>query len=108
MEQPENDLVDIIQRLERIEVALSELSRPQAEYLSIRRAAEMAELSYDHVRRAVESGELAAVDKGNGKKRIFRIARSDFDRWMRDGRAILPPRSELKDKVSRYLPGLAA
>jgi excisionase family DNA binding protein len=96
---------EIIQRLDRLEASLS---RSQPEYLSIRRAAQLASLSYDHVRRAVENGELPATDKGKGKKRVFRIARADFERWMRSGREPIPARSELKDKVNRYLPGLVA
>jgi excisionase family DNA binding protein len=80
----------------------------QPEYLSIRSAAALADLSYDHVRRAVERGELPASDKGNGKKHVYRIARPDFDRWMQKGKGgkHLPPRTELKDKMSRYLPGV--
>lgn len=86
----------------------AEMAGQRAEYLSLKRAAEVTDLSYDHIRRAVESGELPAADKGNGAKRLQRIARADLDRWMRRdrGRAGAPPRSELKEKVSRYLPGV--
>jgi excisionase family DNA binding protein len=77
-------------------------------YLSIQRAARLGDFSYDFVRRAVERGELPATDKGTGKKRLHRIARADFDSWMKKDRGgkHLPPRSELKGKMSRYLPGV--
>jgi excisionase family DNA binding protein len=94
---------------ERIDVIEDALREQRAAYLSISHAARLAELSYDHVRRAVESGELPATDKGNGQHRFWRIARDDFDRWMRKGRSgrdVLPPRSRLKEKVDRFLPGL--
>lgn len=95
---------------ERI-AAIEDARREQrAAYLSISHAARLGGLSYDHVRRAVESGELPATDKGNGRHRFWRIARDDFDRWMRKGRGgrdVLLPRSQVKDKVNRYLPGLA-
>ncbi len=88
---------------------LAPFLQPPPEYWSIKRAARLGDLSYDHVRRAVESGELPAADKGNGQKRVWRIARGDFDRWMRQGRGgrhALPPRSELRATVEKYLPGL--
>jgi excisionase family DNA binding protein len=95
----------IAPRLKKIEEAVS-AQRPA--YLTIRSAARLASLSYDHVRRAVESRELPAGDVGNGGRPLYRITPADFDRWMQKnkGGKELPPRSELKEKVSRYLPGV--
>jgi excisionase family DNA binding protein len=77
----------------------------QQEFFSVNQIAKMAGLSRDHVQRAVDNGELLFTDKGRGKKRLIRIARDDFERWMRDGRTPLPSRSELQEKINRYLPG---
>src|SRR4051794_24910327 len=81
---------------------------PEPEFLSISTAARLAGLSYDHIRRAVQSGELPASDKGSGKKCFWRIARADFYRWMQKDRSgsLVPPRSDLKDAIRRYLPGV--
>jgi excisionase family DNA binding protein len=90
---------------------LTEFAKLQAaDWLSIEHAALVCYCSYDHIYRAVQSGELPYTDIGNGgKKAARRIARTDLKSWMernRGGRH-LPPRSELKDKMSRYLPGVA-
>ncbi len=84
------------------------ITTTQPEYLSLKRAARLGDLSYDHVRRAVESGELPAGDMGTGKKRTLRIARSDFDRWMKKGGGgkELPTRSQMRQDIARYLPGV--
>ncbi len=81
-----------------------------ADWLSIEHAALVCDCSYDHIYRAVERGDLPASDIGNGeKKATYRIARSDLNAWMErnKGGKQLPPRSELKDKMSRYLPGVS-
>lgn len=101
----------VIPLLERLVKAFEK--RPQAsgepEYLNLTEAARLTGFSYDHVRRAVERGDLPAADKGTGKKRVWRISRADLDRWMAKDRGgkHLPSRSEMEEKVSRYLPGVA-
>ena len=99
----------VVLRLAPLLTKFTEMASAQPpDYLSIKQAATLGDLSYDHVKRAVESGELPAANKGNGKKRVFRISRPDFDRWMQKnkGGKDLPPRKDLKEKVSRYLPGV--
>jgi excisionase family DNA binding protein len=78
------------------------------EYLSIEGAAGVADLSYDHIRRAVVSGDLRASNKGNGRKPVYRIHRSDFDSWMQKGRGpAIPARAKLKSLMARHLPRLS-
>jgi excisionase family DNA binding protein len=97
------ELTDGVRRLR------ADLAEQRPEYLSIKRAALLTDLSYDHIRRAVESGELPASNKGNGQKWVWRIARADLDRWMQkdQGGKHVPPRSELKQKMARHLPGVS-
>lgn len=92
---------EILKRVKEIE----NQKNIQQEFFSVDEIAKMAGLSRDHVQRAIDNYELPATDKGRGKKRLFRIARADFERWMRDGRSPIPPRSELQEKVNRHLPG---
>lgn len=102
--------LDRFDRLEEKLDGLTKLCRLQlADWLTIEHAAIVCDCSYDHIYRAVERGDLLASDIGNGeKKTAHRIARSDLNAWMerkRGGRIL--PRSELKEKVNRYLPGVA-
>jgi excisionase family DNA binding protein len=106
-----NLLVDRLDRLEHRMDQLTKLIKLQvADWLSIEHAAIVCDCSYEHIYRAVERGDLPASDIGNGeKKATHRISRSDLKDWMEKnkGGKKLPPRSELKDKISRYLPGVA-
>jgi excisionase family DNA binding protein len=101
---------DQLDRIEQKLVQLIDLAKMRlADWLSIENAAIVCDCSYDHISRAVERGELPASDIGNGeKKAAYRIARSDLNVWMErnKGGKHLPPRSELEDKKSRYLPGV--
>jgi len=75
------------------------------EYLTLRGAAEMTGLSYDYVYDAVRRGDLPAAKKG----RTWRVRAADVRAWMdrdRNGQP-LPSRSDLREKVSRLMPGLA-
>jgi hypothetical protein len=97
----------ILARLDEIQ---SLLKMQAAGWLSIEHAATYCDCSYDHIKRAIDHGDLLPSDIGNGEvKAAHRIARSDLDAWMErnKGGKQLPPRSELKDKMSRYLPGVS-
>src|SRR4051812_1807886 len=99
------------ERLDRLERKLDDLTNLMrlqlADWLTLDHAALVCDCSYDTLRRAVERGELPAADIGNGEQRAaHRVARSDLNDWLerhRGGKALLP-RSELKDKMNRYLP----
>jgi hypothetical protein len=55
------------------------------------------------------NSERGVVIGNSDKKAAHRIARCDLNAWMErnKGGKHVPPRSELKDKMSRYLPGVA-
>lgn len=78
-------------RLERIEGKLDEAvqsrNQPDAEYVSIKRAAKITSLSYSHIRRAILAGELTASNNGGPAHPIYRIARKDLVEWMKRKRA---------------------
>jgi excisionase family DNA binding protein len=78
------------------------LSMPQ--YVTLKRAAELTEFSYDFLYDAVTSGDLPATKKG----RNYRVAVSDLKAWMerdRDGNHI-PSRPQLSESGRRHFPGL--
>jgi excisionase family DNA binding protein len=96
--------------LDRLDEVTELLKMQLAGWLSIEHAAIYCDCSYDHISRAIDRGEIPAADIGNGEqKAAHRLARSDLDAWMErnKGGKQLPPRSVLKDKVSRYLPGVS-
>jgi excisionase family DNA binding protein len=117
MEQPscrEQTLDPVLSRLDQLEQTLERLAnlvlQGLAGWLTVEHAALFCDCSYDHIYRAVERGELPASDIGNGgKKAAYRISRSDLNAWLErnKGGKQVPPRSELKEKKSRYLPGVA-
>ena len=100
----------VVLRLAPLLTKFTEMASAQPpDYLSIKQAATLGDLSYDHVKRAVEDPvNCRPANKGNGKKcASLRISRPDFDRWMQKnkGGKDLPPRKDLKEKVSRYFAG---
>jgi excisionase family DNA binding protein len=82
-----------------------------AEWISIEKAALICDCSYDHIHRAVVSGELPAADIGNGsRKATYRIHRPDLNRWMerKKGGKPSPPGSDRKERLKRYMPDLVS
>jgi hypothetical protein len=79
---------------------------PEADFVSIKQAATITQLSESHLRRAVWSRALPAANAGTPAHPIWRIARNDLIRWLqaRMGGTSLPPKSEIGDLVSRYFP----
>jgi excisionase family DNA binding protein len=53
------------------------------DYLTIRAAAKLGSVSESAVRRAIWRGDLPAWDISSGRRTTWRIARADFDVWMR-------------------------
>jgi excisionase family DNA binding protein len=106
--------IDYLCDLSRIERKLDTALQKQpeesiaAEYVSIKQAAMITELSSSHIRRAVRSGELPASNAGTRSHPVWRIARTDLDGWMekKKGGHNVPPRSKLKELVNRHLPDL--
>jgi excisionase family DNA binding protein len=101
-------------RLLRIEGKLDSLLENQpaesiaADYVSIKQAAKITELSGSHIRRAVRSGELPASNAGTRQHPVWRIARTDLAGWMekKKGGHNVPPKPKLKELVNRHLPDL--
>jgi hypothetical protein len=97
---------------ERIDQALKMIETLQAsaaEWLSIKHAAILGDLSQTHLRRAIRSGALPASNAGTPSRPIWRIARIDLAAWMERNKAetaAVPPQSEVDDLIRRHLPGL--
>jgi excisionase family DNA binding protein len=83
--------------LARIETGMNRLLKVQAgpdqEWLAIKDAAAVTGLSEPHIRRAVRSGDLPAANVGTQGRPVWRIARTDLEKWMhrRMGGIVLPP-----------------
>ena len=91
---------EVVRRLE----PLMRPAEPDAEYLTLHEVARRTSISYDFVYDAVHNGHLPAIKKG----REWRVAVADMRAWMDKDRAGVarPTRTQLKDKVSRLMPGL--
>jgi excisionase family DNA binding protein len=77
-------------------------------YLSIKQAARMTCLSETRIRQAILRHEMAARNIGSEQRPVYRIARSDLDKWL-EGRKSCGPslaRAELRALVEKLLPGL--
>jgi hypothetical protein len=105
---------DLLSRFDQFQIQLdylTDLLRVQvADWLTLEHAALVCDCSYDHIYRAVQAGQLSSSDIGNGgKKASWRIARTDLKVWMdrNKGGGLAPPRSDLKNDMERYLPGVA-
>jgi excisionase family DNA binding protein len=88
----------------RLEPLLRPATDPDAEYLTLHEVARRTSFSYDFVYDAVRDGHLPATQKG----REWRVSVTAMRAWMDKDRAVAPrpTRSELKEKVSRLMPGL--
>ncbi len=78
----------------------------EPEYVTPAEAARRTSFSYDFVYDAVHRGDLPATQKG----REWRVGVQDLRAWMAKDRAgvTTPARKDLRAKVSRLMPGLAA
>src|SRR5262245_9250512 len=82
------------------------LSLVDPEYLSIKQAATVADLSATKIRREIKAGRLPASDIGTPAHPHYRIARTDLQSWMEKnkGSGNSPPQPvRTKRKIrSRY------
>jgi len=87
-----------VQKLEkRLEV-------PKQEWFSIKKAAIYADLSSDHVRRAVTSAMLPCSNMGTNDRPTYRVSRKDLEEWLekRKAGAIPSPRKKAELPKSRF------
>jgi excisionase family DNA binding protein len=92
--------------MRRLEARFPQGPGTEPEYITLAEVQRRTSFSYDFVYDAVCRGDLPATKKG----RDWRVAVKDMRAWMDRDRAgnHVPARSELKKKVSRLMPGLAA
>lgn len=76
----------------------------EQEWLTIQQAAQLTGFSYSHIRRAVQRGDLPAMNLGNRSQRHYRIQRSALNDWMksRPNPAPVLPRSDIQPLIDRY------
>lgn len=95
-------------RLDRIEEKLESKKGavPEAEFVSVKQAAAITQLSESHLRRALWSRELPAANAGTPAHPLWRISRKDLMGWLkaRVGGNGVPPRSQLAGLVGHYFP----
>jgi excisionase family DNA binding protein len=75
-----NALRDLVREVVREELARERLDRRGDEFLTVRKAAEFAQVSPPTIRRWIKKGWLASHRKG---KRLLRVTRSDVKRVLR-------------------------
>lgn len=75
-------------------------------WLSIENAAMYADVSPDHIRRAVRGAMLPASNVGTPDRPLYRISRQDLDAWLekRKAGALPPPRKKKKAPSVTSLP----
>lgn len=54
-----------------------------SKHLTLREMADELGVSLDQVKKIITSGELPAIDVGRGKRSFWRVARTDFDAWVK-------------------------
>ena len=76
---------------------------PAQEYFSIKNCAAVTGLSQDHIRKAVVGGTLVASDVGTKDHPLYRIHKSNLDKWMVDREAGAKPPPRTAPIVSKHL-----